>query len=90
MVFRDTGLSPSLARLSRRVLLNNKHNSQRAYRLSITPTCNAILATTVIFKSPPCGFENTKMVWANKEKVTGHELQVTGITTRHYSLVTRY
>src|SRR6185295_16505813 len=65
MVFRDTGLSPSLVRRSRRVLLNNKHNSQRAYRLSMTPTCNAILATTVIFNSPPCGFENTKMVWAN-------------------------
>ena len=51
MVFRDTGLSPSLVRLSRRVLLNNKHNSLPLYSAAITSTCNAILATTVIFNS---------------------------------------
>ena len=31
MVFRDTGLSPSLVRHSRRVLLNSKHNSLWGY-----------------------------------------------------------
>ncbi len=65
MVFRDTGLSPSLVRRSRRVLLNSKHNSQPLYRGAMTSTYNAILATTVIFNSPSCDFENTKMVWAN-------------------------
>ena len=90
MVFRDTGLSPSLVRRSRRVLLNNKHNSQSAYRHSITSTCNAILATTVIFKFSSCDSNNTKMVWANKDKVTSYKLRVTGITTCDLSLVTRY
>src|SRR6185295_3658492 len=41
MVFRDTGLSPSLVRRSRRVLLNNKHNSLPLYSGAITSTYNA-------------------------------------------------
>ncbi len=67
MVFRDTGLSPSLVRRSRRVLLNSKHNSLPLYRAAITSTYNAILATTVIFKSQSCDINNTKMVWAYLE-----------------------
>jgi hypothetical protein len=79
MVFRDTGLSPSLVRRSRRVLLNSKHNSLPLYRAAMTSTYNAILATTVIFKFLSCDSNNTKMVWANRYLFAG----------RYYILIQR-
>ena len=91
MVFRDTGLSPSLVRRSRRVLLNSKHNSLWAYRLTITSTYNAILATTVIFKFSSCDSNNTKMVWANRYLFAGYykinptnKFLYTSAFARHY------
>ena len=69
MMFRYTGLSPSLVRRSRRVLLHSTQNPLWTYRSTSILTYNTCLATTVIFKSPPCGFENTKQVWANEFQV---------------------
>ena len=59
MVFRDTGLSPSVVRRSRRVLLNSTHYSLPLYRAAITSTYNAYQATPVCFKLLSCDSSNT-------------------------------
>jgi hypothetical protein len=52
IMFRYTGLSPSLVRRSRRILLHSTHVSLWVYRPTITSTYNTHQATPVSFKSP--------------------------------------
>ena len=70
MMFRYTGLSPSMVRHSRRVLL---HSTQKSFAVLLhrsNLSYYALYATPVSFKSPSCDFDNTYKVWANRYLLT--------------------